>query len=417
MAPSLRPVYIVDAVRTPIGRYGGALAGVRPDDLGAIVIREVLRRTGADPAAIDDVLLGCANQAGEDNRNVARMSALLGGLPPSVPGGTVNRLCGSGLMAVGDGARAIAVGDADLLIAGGVESMSRAPLVMAKPTAAFPRGDVMMADSTLGWRFVNPKMEALYGTHALGETAELVAEKYNVSREAQDAFALESQRRWGAAHAAGRFTAEIVPVELDGGDKRGKREKGGDAGAARRFEVDEHPRPDTTAEALAVLRPAFRKERGTVTAGNSSGINDGAAALLLASESGLAKLATGRGPMARIVASAVAGVEPRYMGIGPIPATRKALERAGIGADKLELVELNEAFAAQSIPCMTELGLDPAIVNVNGGAIALGHPLGCSGARLMTTLVHELGRRRARYGLATMCIGVGQGISTIVERA
>ena len=417
MAPSLRPVFIVDAVRTPIGRYGGALAGVRPDDLGAIVIREILRRTGAEPATIDDVLFGCANQAGEDNRNVARMSALLGGLPPSVPGGTVNRLCGSGLMAVGDGARAIAVGDADLLIAGGVESMSRAPLVMAKPAAAFPRGDVTMADTTLGWRFVNPKMEALYGTHPLGETAELVAEKYSVSREAQDAFAVESQRRWGAAHAAGRFAAELCAVELDGCGKGGKR---GD-GAPRRFATDEHPRPDTTAEALAALRPVFRKERGTVTAGNSSGINDGAAALLLASESGLAKLnnagKAGRAPLARIVASAVAGVEPRYMGIGPIPATRKALERAGIGAQKLELVELNEAFAAQSIPCMTELGLDPAIVNVNGGAIALGHPLGCSGARLMTTLVHELVRRGARYGLATMCIGVGQGISTIVERA
>ena len=421
MALSGRPVFIVDALRTPIGRYGGALSGVRPDDLGAIVIREILRRTGADPAAIDDVLLGCANQAGEDNRNVARMSALLGGLPPSVPGGTVNRLCGSGLMAVGDGARAIAVGDADLLIAGGVESMSRAPLVMAKPTAAFPRGDVTMADTTLGWRFVNPKMEALYGTHPLGETAELVAEKYNVSREAQDAFALESQRRWGAAHAAGRFAAELCAVELDGGEKRAEKGARKGDGPPRLFEVDEHPRPDTTAEALAALRPVFRKERGTVTAGNSSGINDGAAALLLASESGLARLnkaqTAARGPLARIVASAVAGVEPRYMGIGPIPATRKALERAGIGADKLELVELNEAFAAQSIPCMTELGLDPAIVNVNGGAIALGHQLGCSGARLMTTLVHEFGRRGARYGLATMCIGVGQGISTIVERA
>jgi 3-oxoadipyl-CoA thiolase len=415
MASSLRPVFIVDAVRTPIGRYGGALAGVRPDDLGAIVIREIVRRTGAEPAAIDDVLLGCANQAGEDNRNIARMSALLGGLPPSVPGGTVNRLCGSGLMAVGDGARAIAVGDADLLIAGGVESMSRAPLVMPKPNAAFPRGDVTMADSTLGWRFVNPKMEALYGTHPLGETAELVAEKYNVTREAQDAFALESQRRWGAAHAAGRFAAELVAVDLGSGGK-GKRSEG----AAGRFETDEHPRPDTTAEALAALRPAFRKERGTVTAGNSSGINDGAAAVLLASESGLARLnktaGSSRAPLARIVANAVAGVEPRYMGIGPIPATRKALERAGIGAAKLELVELNEAFAAQSIPCMTELGLDPSIVNVNGGAIALGHPLGCSGARLLTTLVHELARRGARYGLATMCIGVGQGISTIVER-
>ena len=311
MASSLRPVFIVDAVRTPIGRYGGALAGVRPDDLGAIVIREIVRRTGADPAAIDDVLLGCANQAGEDNRNVARMSALLGGLPPSVPGGTVNRLCGSGLMAVGDGARAIAVGDADLLIAGGVESMSRAPLVMAKPNAAFPRGDVTMADTTLGWRFVNPKMEALYGTHPLGETAELVAEKYNVTREAQDAFALESQRRWGAAHAAGRFAAELVAVELDSGGK-GKRSEG----AARRFETDEHPRPDTTAEALAALRPAFRKERGTVTAGNSSGINDGAAAVLLASESGLAKL--------NKAAARAAGHRSRASWPTPSPASSRA---------------------------------------------------------------------------------------------
>jgi 3-oxoadipyl-CoA thiolase len=423
MLASLRPVFIVDAVRTPIGRYGGALAGVRPDDLGAIVIREIVRRGGADPAAIDDVLFGCANQAGEDNRNIARMSALLGGLPPSVPGGTVNRLCGSGLMAIADGARAIAVGDADLLIAGGVESMSRAPLIMPKPSAAFPRGEVTLADSTLGWRFVNPKMEALFGTHALGETAELVAEKYQVSREAQDALALESQRRWGAAQAAGRFADELCAVELEGG---GGKRAGAGVGALARVEVDEHPRPDTTAAALAALRPAFRRERGTVTAGNSSGINDGAAALLLASESGLAKLsggAGGRAPLARIVANAVAGVEPRYMGVGPIPATRKALERAGITAAQLDLVELNEAFAAQAIPCMNELGLDPAIVNVNGGAIALGHPLGCSGARLMTTLVHELHRRgtrsglaTARFGLATMCIGVGQGISTIVDR-
>jgi 3-oxoadipyl-CoA thiolase len=410
-----RAVFIVDAVRTPIGRYGGALATVRPDDLGAIVIREIVRRTGADPAAIDDVLLGCANQAGEDNRNVARMSALLGGLPPSVPGGTVNRLCGSGLMAVNDGARAIAAGDADLLIAGGVESMSRAPLVMAKPRDAFPRGDVTLADSTLGWRFVNPRMEALYGTHALGETAELVAESYQVTREAQDAFALVSQQRWAAAHAAGRFADELCAVELDGADKGDKVGRRGAEKAPRRVEVDEHPRPDTTAAALVALRPAFRAARGTVTAGNSSGINDGAAALLLASESGLARLG-GRAPLARFVANAVAGVEPRHMGIGPIPATRKALARAGIGAAQLDLVELNEAFAAQALPCIQELGLDPARVNVNGGAIALGHPLGCSGARLMTTLVHELRRRGARYGLATMCIGVGQGISTIIER-
>jgi len=381
-----------------------------------LAVREIVRRTGADPGAIDDVVFGCANQAGEDNRNVARMSALLAGLPPSVPGVTVNRLCGSGLNAINDGARAIAVGEADLVIAGGVESMSRAPLVMAKPREAFPRGDVTMADTTLGWRFVNPRMEALYGTHPLGETAELVAEKYGVTREAQDAFALESQRRWAAADAAGRFADELVAVELAPA-KAGKG-KGGDF-PARRLEADEHPRPDTTAEALARLRPVFRKQGGTVTAGNSSGINDGAAAVLLASESGLARLnggAGGKPQLARYVTSAVAGVEPRYMGIGPVPATRKALERAGIGAATLDLVELNEAFAAQALPCISELDLDAAKVNVNGGAIAIGHPLGCSGARLLTTLVHELRRRGGRYGLASMCIGVGQGISTIVER-
>jgi acetyl-CoA acetyltransferase family protein len=296
--------------------------------------------------------------------------------------------------------------------------MSRAPLVMAKPREAFPRGDVTLADTTLGWRFINPRMEETYGTHALGETAELVAEKYGVTREAQDAFALESQRRWAAAHAAGRFADELCAVEL-AATKASKAPGSGRAGggdpAPRLFQVDEHPRPETTAEALAKLRPAFRKEHGTVTAGNSSGINDGAAALLLASESGLARLG-GRTPLARFVASAVAGVEPRYMGIGPIPATHKALARAGIGAAQLDLVELNEAFAAQALPCISELGLDPAKVNVNGGAIAFGHPLGCSGARLMTTLVHELQRRGGRYGLASMCIGVGQGISTIVER-
>jgi 3-oxoadipyl-CoA thiolase len=417
MPTTLRAAFIVDAVRTPVGRYGGALAEVRPDDLGAIVIREIVRRTGADSAAIDDVLFGCANQAGEDNRNVARMSALLAGLPPSVPGGTVNRLCGSGLMALNDGARAIATGDADLLIAGGVESMSRAPMVMAKAREAFPRGDVTMVDSTLGWRFVNPRMETLYGAHPLGETAELVAEQHHVSREAQDTFALGSQRRWAAAHAAGRFAAELCAVELGPAGKRGAR----DSGAPRRLEADEHPRPDATAEQLAALRPVFRKERGTVTAGNSSGLNDGAAALLLASEAGLKRLG-GRAPLARIVASAVAGVEPRLMGLGPIPATRRALERAGLDAGSLDLIEINEAFAAQVLPCISELGLDPAKVNVNGGAIAIGHPLGCSGARLMTTLVHELGRREGvtnggRYGLATMCIGVGQGISTIIERA
>ena len=404
MTIALRDVYVVDAVRTPIGRHGGALAEVRPDDLGALVIRELVRRTGVDPAAIDDVLLGCANQAGEDNRNVARMSALLAGLPVSVPGGTVNRLCGSGLMAVADGARAVAVGDAELLIAGGVESMSRAPLVMAKAGEALARGNVTAYDSTLGWRFVNPRMEALHGTHALGETAELVAEKYGVTREEQDAFALTSQRRWAAAHAAGRFAAELVAVEI------AQRK-----GPPRKIEVDEHPRPDTTLEQLAALKPAFRKERGTVTAGNSSGINDGAAAILLASAEGVKRL--GRAPLARVVASAVAGVEPKYMGIGPIPATRKAMERAGLTAGQLELVELNEAFAAQALPCLRELDLDPARVNVNGGAIAMGHPLGCSGARLVTTLVHEMARRPdVRLGLATMCIGVGQGIAAIFER-
>jgi 3-oxoadipyl-CoA thiolase len=399
---SLREVFVVDAVRTPIGRHGGALAEVRPDDLGAVVIRELVRRTGVEPAAIGDVLLGCANQAGEDNRNVARMSALLAGLPVSVPGGTVNRLCGSGLMAVGDGARAVAMGDADFLIAGGVESMSRAPLVLAKATEGFARGNVTAFDSTLGWRFVNPRMEELYGTHALGETAELVAELYGVTREAQDAFALESQRRWGAAQAAGRFAAELVAVEI------AQRK-----GPPRRLELDEHARPDTTAAQLAALKPVFRKERGTVTAGNSSGINDGAAAVLLASAEGVKRL--GRAPLARVVVTAVVGVEPKHMGIGPIPATRQALERAGLAAKDLDLVELNEAFAAQAVPCVRELGLDPARVNVNGGAIALGHPLGCSGARLVTTLVHEMARRKSRLGLASMCIGVGQGISTIFE--
>jgi 3-oxoadipyl-CoA thiolase len=404
MTGTLREVFVVDAVRTPIGRHGGSLAEVRPDDLGAIVIRELVRRVGVDGAAIDDVLLGCANQAGEDNRNVARMSALLAGLPVSVPGGTVNRLCGSGLMAVGDGARAVAVGDADVLIAGGVESMSRAPLVMPKASEAYARGNVTVFDSTLGWRFVNPRMEALHGTHALGETAELVAEQYGVTREDQDAFALASQQRWAAAHAAGRFAAELVAVEI--AQKKG---------APRRFEVDEHARPDTTAAQLAALKPVFRRERGTVTAGNSSGINDGAAAVLLASAEGCRRL--GRQPLARVVVTAVAGVEPKHMGVGPIPATRKALARAGLTAGQIELVELNEAFAAQALPCVRELGLDPARVNVNGGAIAIGHPLGCSGARLVTTLVHEMARRKAKLGLASMCIGVGQGISTILEGA
>ena len=403
MSGSLRDVLIVDAVRTPIGRFRGALAEVRPDDLGAVAIAGLVKRAIPDPAAIDDVYFGCANQAGEDNRNVARMSLLLAGLPVSVPGATVNRLCGSGLQAVVDGARAIAAGEADLVIAGGVESMSRAPLVMPKAREAFPRGDVVMHDSTLGWRFINPRMEALYGTHALGETAELVAEKHGITREQQDAFALTSQRRWAAAQAAKRFADELVPVPLP--SKKGE----------RIFDTDEHPRPETTAADLAALAPAFRKQNGTVTAGNSSGLNDGAAALLLASPEGLARLG-GRRPLARFVASAVAGIEPKLMGLGPIPATKRALARAGIAAADLDLIELNEAFAAQAIPCVREIGVDPARVNVNGGAIAIGHPLGASGARLVTTLVHELARGGARYGLASMCIGVGQGISAVFER-
>jgi 3-oxoadipyl-CoA thiolase len=399
----MREVFIVDAVRTPIGRHGGALAEVRPDDLGAIVIKELIARTKADPAGIDDVLMGCANQAGEDNRNVARMSALLAGLPVTVPGGTVNRLCGSGLMAVADGARAVACGDAELLVAGGVESMSRAPWVMPKPRDGFPRGDVTVHDSTLGWRFVNPRMQALNHTDPLGETAEKVADKYRITREAQDAFALGSQQKYAAALAAGKLVAELVAVELPSRK-----------GPPRRVEADEHPRPSTTLADLAALAPAFRKSGGTVTAGNSSGINDGAAALLLASAEGLRRL--GRAPLARVVASAVAGVEPSLMGLGPIPATRKALARAGLEAGAVDLVELNEAFAAQALPCISELELPAERVNVNGGAIAIGHPLGCSGARLITTLVHELARRGARRGLATMCIGVGQGITLVVER-
>jgi 3-oxoadipyl-CoA thiolase len=395
----MRRAWIIDAVRTPIGRHGGALARVRPDDLAATAIRALIERTGVDAATVDDVLLGCANQAGEDNRNVARMAALLAGLPVDVPGQTVNRLCASGLQAVASAAHAIAAGDGDVFIAGGVESMSRAPYVMLKAEDGYARGTPDVADTVLGWRFVNDRMPADY-TVALGETAERVAARFSVGRDAQDAFALESQRRTSAAQAAGRFTDEIVPVQAP----------------ARRdtvtVDTDEHPRPDTTAEQLAKLRPAFRSN-GTVTAGNSSGLNDGAAALLVVEEVRAREL--GLTPLARIVTTAAAGVEPDYMGIGPVPATRKALARAGLSVADLKLVELNEAFAAQALPCMSELGLDPALVNVNGGAIALGHPLGCSGARIMTTLVHELKRRGGGYGLATMCVGVGQGLSTIVE--
>jgi 3-oxoadipyl-CoA thiolase len=401
-ARPLRDAWIVDAVRTPIGRYGGALASVRPDDLAALVIRALVDRTRVDPASVEDVILGCANQAGEDNRNVARMAALIAGLPVEVAGLTVNRLCGSGLQAINSAAHAIAVGDGEVFIAGGVESMSRAPYVMLKPESAFERGTHELVDSTLGWRFVNPRLHAAYPAISLGETAECVADDWSISRARQDAFALASQQRAVAAIAAGRFDGQLVPVPIP--------QRKGDPVFVTR---DEHPRADTSAEALARLRPAFR-EGGSVTAGNASGINDGAAALLLV-EADRGR-AMGLRPVARIVATAVAGVDPRVMGIGPVPAVRKVLARAGLTTADLDLVELNEAFASQSVACIDELGLDPARVNVNGGAIALGHPLGASGARLVTMLVHELVRTGGRYGLAAMCIGVGQGIATVVER-
>jgi 3-oxoadipyl-CoA thiolase len=395
----MREAWIIDAVRTPIGRHGGALARVRPDDLAATAIRALVQRTGIDPALVEDVILGCANQAGEDNRNIARMASLLATLPVTVAGQTINRLCGSGMQAVNAAAHAIRAGAGEVFIAGGVESMSRAPYVMLKPEDGFARGTPAVADTVLGWRFINPQFPDRY-TVSLGETAEIVAERHGVTREAQDAFALESQRRTAVAQRAGRFRDEITPVEVAGRK------------SSVIVEHDEHPRPDTTAEQLAKLRPVFRTN-GTVTAGNSSGLNDGAAALLVV-ESGRAE-ALGLKPLARIVTSAVAGVEPDEMGIGPIPATQKALARGGMRAADLKLIELNEAFAAQSIPCVSGIGVDASIVNVNGGAIALGHPLGCSGARILTTLVHELRRRGGGHGLATMCIGVGQGIATIVE--
>ena len=384
---------ILSAVRTPVGRYGGVLAAVRPDDLAATVISAAVERAGVPAAAIEDVYFGCANQAGEDNRNVARMAALLAGLPESAAGVTLNRLCASGLSAVVSACHAVVAGDGDLFVAGGVESMSRAPLVMAKPDKAFPRGNRTVYDTTLGWRFPNPRLEALFPLESMGETGENVAERYGVLREEQDAFALESQRRFAAANEAGRFTDELVPI-----------------GDATR---DEHPRPDTTAERLAALRPAFRED-GSVTAGNSSGVNDGAAALVIASEERAREL--GAEPLGAFVASAVAGVDARVMGIGPVPAVRKLFTRTGIGVGDIDLVELNEAFASQSLVVIRELGLDPARVNVNGGAIALGHPLGMSGARLVVTLLHELRRRDGRYGLATLCVGVGQGQAALFER-
>jgi 3-oxoadipyl-CoA thiolase len=393
---------IVDALRTPIGRHGGALARVRPDDLAAVVIRALLDRTGVEAGSVDDVILGCANQAGEDNRNVARMALLLAGIPVTVPGQTVNRLCGSGLQAVVSASHAVRASEGECFIAGGVESMSRAPWVTLKPEEGFPRAAPAVADTTVGWRFVNPKLPKEW-TISLGETAEEVARRCGISREAQDAFALESQRRAARAMEQSRFADEIVPVEVVG--RRGERTI---------VERDEHPRPDVTIEKLAAMRPAFVRDGGSVTAGSSSGINDGASALLVMAED--AARAAGLRPLARIVASAVAGVSPEIMGMGPVPATRRALGRAGLGIEDVDLIELNEAFASQSIACMRELGVDPERVNVNGGAIALGHPLGASGARVLTTLVHELVRREKRYGLATMCIGVGQGIATIVER-
>jgi acetyl-CoA C-acetyltransferase len=383
---------ILAAVRTPIGRYGGALAGVRPDDLAAVAVRAAVERAGVAPEQVEDVYLGCANQAGEDNRDVARMAVLLAGFPQSVPGVTVNRLCASGLSAVVMACHAVAAGDGDLFVAGGVESMTRAPLSMPKPGRAYERGHRTVYDTTLGWRYPNPRLEAMFPLESMGETGENVAERYGISRDDQDAFALRSQRSWAAAQDAGRFADEIIPV----GD----------------LDRDEHPRPDTTPEGLAELKPAFRPS-GSVTAGNSSGMNDGAAALVIASEERAAAL--GRTPLATFRGSASVGVDPRVMGIGPIPAVRRLLERTGIGIDAIDLVELNEAFASQSVAVVRELGIDPGRVNVNGGAIALGHPLGMSGARLVVSLVHELRRRGGRYGLATLCVGVGQGQAALFE--
>ncbi len=391
---------IVDAVRTPIGRHGGALARVRPDDLAAVPLRALLARTGIDPSAIDDVLLGCSNQAGEDNRNVARLALLLAGIPVSVPGQTVNRLCGSGLQAIVSASHAIKSGEGSCFLAGGVESMTRAPWVTLKPETAFPRGAPIVADTTLGWRFTNTKLPAEW-VISMGETAEVVAKRCNISREDQDAFAAESQRRTAAAVAAKKFDDEIVPVSVPG------------AKGETVVDRDEHPRPDSTIERLRQMKPAFAAD-GTVTAGSASGINDGASAVLVMA--GEAAKAAGTRPFARVVSSAVAGVSPDVMGLGPIPASRLALSRAGLTIGDIDLIELNEAFASQALACMRELGADPARVNVNGGAIALGHPLGASGARIVTTLVHEMRRRGVRYGLATMCIGVGQGIAMIVER-
>ncbi len=402
MIASLSEALIIDAVRTPMGRYRGALAGVRPDDLAAEVIAAAVERTGLDAAQVTDVFWGAANQSGEDNRDVARMAALLAGLPPEVPGVTVNRLCASGLEAVNQASRALRLGEADLYLAGGSESMSRAPWVMAKPEAALARGEQTLHDTALGWRLINPRMAELYSTEAMGETAENVAERYGVSREDQDLFALRSHERAVAAQRDGLFDEQLIAVDAPG-PKRGE---------TVRVEADEGPRPDTTLERLAALKPAFR-EGGTVTAGNASTLNDGAACLVLASKAKAAEL--GAEPLARVIASGVAGVDPAYMGIGPIPAIRRALDAAGLELGQIDLIEINEAFAAQVLACARELGIDEERLNVNGGAIALGHPLGCSGARLVTALAWELRRRGARYGVAALCVGVGQGLATVIE--
>lgn len=397
----MKQVVIVDAVRTPIGRYNGSLRHIRPDDLGAVVIKALVERNPDVPASeIEEVVLGNANQAGEDNRNVARMSGLLAGLPVEVAGTTINRLCGSGLDAVNYAARAILAGEGDIFIAGGTESMTRAPFVMAKPNAEFPRGNMEMFDTTIGWRFVNSKLKEMYGTDSMPETAENVAAKYGISREAQDAFAAESQLRAQKAVEAGRFENEIVPVVYV--DKKGNMTV---------IDTDEHPRPGTTVEKLAKLKPLFKD--GTVTAGNASGVNDGASALLLMSREKAEGL--GLKPLAKYIVSATAGLEPSIMGMGPVHAVRKALKRANLSVEDMDLIELNEAFAAQSIGCIQELGLDVSKVNVNGGAIAFGHPLGASGARILTTLLYEMKKRDSKYGVATMCVGVGQGIATIIE--
>ena len=394
---------IIDALRTPMGAYRGGLSGIRPDDLAAHVISAAVERTGLDPTRIDDVYMGAANQSGEDNRDVARMGALLAGLPVEVPGVTVNRLCASGLEAVNQASRALRLGEGGLYLAGGVESMSRAPWVLPKPESGLPRGEQTLYDTTLGWRMINPTMAERYSTESMGETGENVAEKYGISREEQDRFALQSHQRAIAAQEEGRFDDQIVPVEVPPKSRRDE---------PTTMSVDEGPRADTSLEKLAKLRPAFR-EGGSVTAGNSSTLNDGAACLVLAGEEMAEEL--GRTPLARIVSVGVAGVDPAYMGIGPLIAIPKALERAGLKIDQIDLIELNEAFASQVLACAEGLGIEEERLNVNGGAIALGHPLGCSGARLMTSLVWELRRRGARYGIATLCVGVGQGVATVVE--